>query len=69
MCTPHHRQNCTLGNCTHGGGDKCADLGYFTTLLDAADGAIDEVTVHNYGLDGPAHGPPYVPHQVGTGGR
>ena len=36
---------------------------------DAADGAIDEVTVHNYGLDGPAHGPPYVPHQVSTGGR
>jgi heparanase 1 len=55
-------QNCSLVNCTSGG-DKCADLAYFSTLLTSANGAIEEVTVHNYGLTGPSHGPPYVPHQ------
>ena len=40
--------NCSVANCTSGG-DKCADLDYFETLLHAANGTIDEVTVHNYG--------------------
>eukprot|EP01047_Picozoa_sp_COSAG01_P028887 COSAG01_NODE_1959_length_8800_cov_81.221584_1_plen_594_part_00 len=54
--------NCSVANCTSGA-DKCASLAYFETLLKAADGAIDHVTVHNYGLSGPSSGPPYVPHE------
>eukprot|EP01052_Picozoa_sp_SAG31_P027851 SAG31_NODE_2641_length_5326_cov_9.734647_1_plen_416_part_00 len=53
--------NCSTHNCTSGG-DKCANLEYFDQLLVAARGSIDEVTVHNYGVSGPSHGPPYIPH-------
>ena len=61
VCFGRHL-NCSVANCTSGF-DKCADLEYLETLLEAAAGSIDEVTVHNYGLSGPSHGPPYVPHQ------
>jgi len=35
--------------------EKCANLTYFEELLIAADGAIDDVTVHRYGLIGPEY--------------
>lgn len=54
--------NCSAQNCTHGGGDKCADLRYFDELLAAADGAIGEVTVHNCDRSPPPH-----PRCISTG--
>ena len=45
-----------------GGHEKCADLTYLSELLAAATDAegcsIEELTVHNYGLAGKAHGDP-----------
>ena len=40
-------------NITHE--QKCANLTYFEELLVAADGAIDDITVHRYGLLGPEY--------------
>ena len=34
----------------------CATLGYLRALLAAANGTIDDITVHNYGLTGPKQG-------------
>jgi len=39
------------------GGQKCANLTYFGSVLEAAAGSIDEVTVHHYGLQGPPKSP------------
>jgi hypothetical protein len=45
------------------GFDKCANMSYFEEVLTSADGAIDEVTVHNYGLSGPHwNGSEYIPN-------
>ena len=40
-------------NLTHE--QKCANLSYFEELLLATDGAIDDITVHKYGLKGPEY--------------
>ena len=40
-------------NITHE--EKCANLTYFEELLVAAEGAIDDITVHKYGLIGPEY--------------
>jgi len=51
--------NCSKVNCTNGG-QKCASLEYLKELLVAADGAIDVVTVHSYGLWGQTNGVPFT---------
>ena len=35
------------------GADKCANISYFATVLTEAGAALDEVSVHDYGLRGP----------------